>query len=232
MNRFNHKSLEIVEQNPECLPENYSDLTIRSQSELAGSQFHLIMQQIGLGLPVKSFLKEYPQIANWVDKVKPFLNISGSKQWSAQLQYLYRQNLLYSEYDLIVYGENQVVGFDWTIQKPPKFEVLENKWQTQLRLFILHEQTRMPLEHISLVYLFVNTGSIYQFTYSKDKYLAFKERLEQTLAPFITDGKNSSSSDSKRNSFSEITPQSAHDKWLAKEISTGEYLAAIPEVEI
>ncbi len=29
-----------------------------------------------------------------------------------------------------------------------------------------------------------------------------------------------------------MTPQEAHDKWLAKEISTMEYLAAIPEVEI
>ena len=83
MNRFNYKLLEIVEKNSE-LAESKISQSIRSESEIAGSQFHLIMQQIGLGLPVKTFLKEYPQIANWVDRVKPFLNIPGSKQWIAQ----------------------------------------------------------------------------------------------------------------------------------------------------
>ena len=230
MNGFNHKALEIVECNPQCLPLNYSYLTIRSKSEVAGGQFHLIMQQIGLGLPVEPFLKEYPQIANWVNKVKPFLNTPGSKQWNAQFQYLYQDILLYSEYDLIVYGENQVVGFDWTIQKPSKFEVLENKWQTQLRLFILHGQTGMPLEQVSLVYLFVNTDSIYQFNYSEEKHLAFKERLEKTLAPFTSN--SATISDKQTSSTPQMTPQEAHDKWLAREMSTEEYLAAIPEVEI
>ncbi len=227
MNRFNHKTLELVEQNPECLSTiNYRNLTVKSESEVAGGQFHLIMQQIGLGLPVEALLKAYPQINNWVDKVKPFLNIPGNKQWNAQLQYLYHGILLYSECDLIIYGENQVVGFDWTIQKPLKFEIIESKWQTQLRLFLLYEQTGIPLEQISLVYLFVNTDSIYQFTYSEDKHLNFKARLEETLAPFVEDDKE------KKLLTHKMTPQEAHDKWLAKEISTMEYLAAIPEVEI
>ncbi|MEH1869897.1 hypothetical protein [Nostoc sp.] len=107
MNRFNHKTLELAEHHPDCLStKNYSNLTVKSESEVAGGQFHLVMQQIGLGLPVEPFLKEYPQINNWVDKVKPFLNILGNKQWNAQLQYLYHDILLYSECDLIIYGEN------------------------------------------------------------------------------------------------------------------------------
>ncbi|MBR8839136.1 MAG: hypothetical protein DSM106950_35335 [Stigonema ocellatum SAG 48.90 = DSM 106950] len=230
MNRFNHKILEIIEKNPAYFKSFPFVITTRSESEIAGSHFHLIMQQIGLGLLVEPFLKESCQIANWVDKVKPFLVIPGSKQWNAQLQYLYHQNLLYSKYDLVVYGENQVIGFDWTILKPPKFDVLENKWQTQLRLFLLHEQAEMPLEQISLIYLFVNAESIYQFTYSEEKYLAFKERLETTLAPFITNAESLSSK--QINSSFKVSPQEAHDKWLTKEISTEEYLAAIPEVEI
>ena len=84
----------------------------------------------------------------------------------------------------------------------------------------------MPLEQISLVYLFVNTDSIYQFTYSEKKHFIFKERLEQTLAPFI-ENKNE-----KNYLADKITAQEAHDKWLAREISTTEYLAAIPEVEL
>lgn len=102
MNRFNYIALEIVEHNPECLLSNHSHQSIRSKSEVAGGQFHLIMQQIGLGLPVEPFLKEYPQITSWVERVKPFLIIPGSKQWSAQLQYLYHNTLLYSECDLVI----------------------------------------------------------------------------------------------------------------------------------
>ena len=64
----------------------------------------------------------------------------------------------------------------------------------------------MPLEQISLVYLFINTDSIYQFTYSKNKHLAFKERLEQTLAPFIGDNNEN------KHLADKITPQEAHDK--------------------
>ncbi|KYC34672.1 hypothetical protein WA1_50620 [Scytonema hofmannii PCC 7110] len=229
MNRFNHKVLEIVEHNPECLLSQHSYLNLRSQSEVAGNQFHLIMQQIGLGLPVEPFLKEYPQIANWVDRVKPFLDTPGSKQWKAQLQYLYHQNLLYSEYDLVVYGEHQVIGFDWSIQKPILFDTLENTWQTQLRLFLLHQETEMPLEQISLIYLFVNTGNLYQFTYSKDKHMAFFKRLEETLAPFVSETENCPS---KQANSTHMTPQEAHAKWMVREISTEEYLAAIPEVEI
>lgn len=121
MNRFNHKTLELAEHHPEGLSTiNYYNLTVKSESEVAGSQFHLVMQQIGLGLAVEPLLKEYPQINNWVDKVKPFINILGNKQWSAQLQYLYHDILLYSECDLIIYGENQVVGFD-TKEQAEKF---------------------------------------------------------------------------------------------------------------
>ncbi|MCC5604442.1 hypothetical protein [Nostoc favosum] len=56
--------------------------------------------------------------------------------------------------------------------------------------------------------------------------MAFKERLEETIAPFIGDNNE------KKYLADKITPQEANDKWLAREISTTEYLAAIPEVEL
>lgn len=229
MNRFNHKILETIENNLADTISFPSHVKTRSKSEIAGSQFHLIMQQIGLGLPVEPFLKEYPQIANWVDKVKPFLNIPGSKQWNAQLQYLYHQNLLYGEYDLVLYGEHQVIGFDWSIQQPLKFEILENKWQTQLRLFLLQQRSEISLDQVSLVYLFVNTGDLYQFTYSKDQHISFEQRLETTLAPFVNHSEILSDQPSSTN---QMSPQEAHVKWMAREISTEEYLAAIPEIQI
>ncbi|MBW4632980.1 MAG: hypothetical protein KME30_14085 [Iphinoe sp. HA4291-MV1] len=57
--------------------------------EKLGSEFHLIMQQIGLGLPVELFFKAYPQIDKWIEAAKPFLDIPGSKQWNTEAQYLF-----------------------------------------------------------------------------------------------------------------------------------------------
>ncbi|MBD2772026.1 hypothetical protein [Iningainema tapete] len=229
MNRFNHQLLEILEENPEFAEAKYSHY-IRGNSEIAGSQFNLIMQQIGLGLPVEPFLKAYPQIANWVDKVKPFLNLPGSKQWNAELQYYYQSNIIYSQYDLVIYAENQVIGFDWTIQKPTKFEMLESRYQTQLRLFLLQQKTTLNYDAISLIYLFVNSDDfpIYQFTYSKARHTAFKERLERTLAPFTEQA--------GKETVSDKTLLEKHNENLQKlfrqEITGEEYLATIPEVEI
>ncbi|KAB8314265.1 hypothetical protein SD81_037610 [Tolypothrix campylonemoides VB511288] len=229
MNRFNHQLLEIFEKNPDFAEAKYLS-NIRDNSEIAGSQFHLIMQQIGLGLPVEPFLERYPQIASWVDKVKPFLNLPGSKEWNAELQYYYQSNMIYSQYDLVVYGENQVIGFDWTIQKPTKFETLEEKYQTQLRLFLLHQKTVLRYDSVSLIYLFVNSDDfpIYQFTYSKARHTAFKERLERTLAPFTEQA--------GKETVSDKTLLEKHNENLQKlfrqEITGEEYLATIPEVEI
>ncbi len=229
MNRFNPSLLEKLEWENKNSSKNNIRTTPISQGEKLGGEFHLIMQQIGLGLPVELFLKAYPQIDKWVEAAKPFLDIPGSKQWNASAQYLYKSQLLYANYDLIIHQEKQIIGLDWTIQKPSKFQLLENSFHTQLRLFLLYEKTQLSAEDISLVYLFVNTGDVYQFTYSKEKHLAFKERLEATLLPFLAEVEDFPKETS---SSYTLTPQEAHDKWLAKEISTEEYLAAIPEVEL
>ncbi|NMF65956.1 hypothetical protein DP113_33840 (plasmid) [Brasilonema octagenarum UFV-E1] len=229
MNRFNPSLLEKLEWENKKISKNNIRTTPISQGEKLGGEFHLIMQQIGLGLPVELFLKAYPQIDKWVEVAKPFLDIPGSKQWNTEAQYLYKSQLLYANYDLIIYQEKQVIGLDWTIQKTSNFQLLENSFHTQLRLFLLHERTQLSASEISLVYLFVNTGDVYQFTYSKEKHQAFKERLEATLLPFLAEVEDFPKQTS---SSCTLTPQEAHDKWLAKEISAEEYLAAIPEVEL
>ncbi len=118
MNGFNPSLLEKLEWENKNAGKNNIRTTPISQGEKLGSEFHLIMQQIGLGLAVEPFLKAYPQIGKWVVAVKPFLNIPGSKQWNAEAQYLYKSQLVHANYDLIIYQDMQVIGMDWTIQKP------------------------------------------------------------------------------------------------------------------
>ncbi|MDM9383529.1 hypothetical protein QUB80_22845 [Chlorogloeopsis sp. ULAP01] len=223
MNKFNPIQLENIEQESKNSKVNTRLIPI-SPGEKLGGEFHLIMQQIGLGLPVEPLLEAYPQIDKWVKAVKPFLEIPGSKEWNAEVQYLYKLQLLHANYDLIIYQDKQVIGIDWTIQKLSNFQVLENSLNTQLRLFLLHEKTQLPPEHINLIYLFVNTDNIYQFTYSQVKNQVFKERLLSILKQFFVED------------IAEETQQEdleiIHQRWMNKEISTQEYLDAIPEVEL
>jgi hypothetical protein len=224
MNKFNAKELEKLEWNAKNHhPQEIRATTIGGGGKV-GKEFHLIMQQIGLGLPVEPFLKQYPQIAKWVEVVKPFLELPGAKQWNANLQYFYKKQLVHANYDLIIYQNNQAIGMDWTIQRPPNFEGLENSFHTQLRLFLLQHRTQLPPEQINLVYLFANQPDVYQFTYSHSSHLGFKHRLESILGQFA-----------EEEIHQEIEQESLnilHQKWVRGEITIKEYFDAIPEVEL
>ncbi|MBW4567420.1 MAG: hypothetical protein KME31_05195 [Tolypothrix carrinoi HA7290-LM1] len=224
MDRFNPSLLEKLE----CESKSSGKNTIRtspiSQGEKLGGKFHIIMQQIGLGLPVEPFLKAYPQLGKWVKVLLPFLEIPGNKQWNAEAQYLYKSQLVHANYDLIIYQEQQVIALDWTIQKPSNFQSLENSFHTQLRLFLLYEKTQLPAEKINLIYLFVNTADIYQFTYSEVKHIAFKERLLSIITQFAVE--------EIQQEVEQESLEIIHHKWMNREITTKEYLDAIPEVEL
>lgn len=224
MDRFNPSLLEKLEYKSKNFDKNTVSTPPISQGEKLGGEFHIIMQQIGLGVPVEPFLEAYPQLGKWVEVLLPFLEIPGNKQWNAEAQYLYKSQLIYANYDLIIYQDKQVIGLDWTIQKPSNFQSLENSFHTQLRLFLLHDKTQLPAEKINLIYLFVNTGDVYQFTYSEVKHLVFKERLLSIITQFAVE--------EIQQKFEQESLEIIHHKWMNREITTEEYLDAIPEIEL
>lgn len=226
MNRFNANKLSELEKNKNPYPTEIISEPLDSIK--LGSQFNLIMTQIGLGLPVEPFLIQYPKIAEWVKLANPFLQLPGTKQWDAELQCFYKKQLLEANYDLIIYQDNQVIGIDWTIQKSSNFRYLENSFLTQLRLFLLRNRTQLAHEQVNLVYLFVNKPDIYQFTYSQNQHLAFKERLESILTQFAEEEVQEDIQHEDEQSNLEML----HQKWLKGEITVKDYFDAIPEVEL
>lgn len=193
--------------------------TLTSSSTNNGNQFHLLMQQIGLGINVDNILAQHPQLKKWVDTASQYLQISGNKQWNVDLSYKFNEAYLIENYDFIATHEDRITAIDWTISKPKEFNNLFHSWKTQLRLFLIHENTGVKCENISLIYLFVNDAASYQCCYNQKQHQENKNKLS-FIIPQQT---QQTSCDS---------PLQIHKDWLAGNINTAEYINRIPEVEI
>ncbi|MDF5729084.1 MAG: PD-(D/E)XK nuclease family protein [Rhizonema sp. PD38] len=204
-----------------------------SSERRVGRQFHLLMQQLMMGLPVEPFLEAYPEMAHWVEQLYPIISIPTQKQCNVNKGKLIGEWYLVAHYDLLVEEKEKVIAVDW---KTGKYipDNLEDSWQTQLRLFLLTETQNVPIENISIIYCFVNEDEfpcLYQFNYSIELHEAFIERLSMTLSKLPT------SSNNKQFNDSDLPVETSEyslnlQKLFSGEITATEYLATIPEVEI
>lgn len=192
----------------------------RQKSEIDGSRFHLIMQQVGLGIPVDGLLASNPQLKQWVDAALPYTQIPGDKQWGIELCHKINSIYLIENFDLIVSNQDKVIAVDWTIAKPQDFNLVKESWKTQLRLFLLHQTTGIPCENVSLVYLFVNKNATFQCCYNDKQHEENKQKLEDILIP---------NNDDQQTQI-EVEARDLHSDWMAGKIDNKEYLDAIPEV--
>ena len=155
-----------------------------------GSQFHLLMQQRAMNLPIEAIApanKEMtasmealaaaaPQLFEQVSHTRAEIDADTDKSFTQsehRRTLAFNGYLLAAIYDLVVISPNQGQIFDWkTHQKPPKKDWLQQDWQTRLYLYILCETTELKPEQISMTYWFVRLGkanqqpSFYQFGYS------------------------------------------------------------------
>lgn len=184
-----------------------------------GKRFHLLMQQIGLGISVDNLLAEYPYLRKWVNTANKYTQIPGSKQWNVNLSHEFNRLYLIENYDFIVSNNDKVIAVDWTISKPQNFDDLQYSWKTQLRLFLLYATRNIPCENISLVYVFANCETVYQCLYSDKQHQENQQKLQLIIPDQSLEEENNS-------------PLKVHEDWLAGNISTQEYIEAIPEVEI
>ncbi len=153
-----------------------------------GSQFHLLMQQRSLDLPVAAIADAYTDMAASMAALaiaapEVFQNSSGpsidsedstdsedpegSKPFRSKpfRQSEHRRTLAFNNYlltviyDQLVLTPDQGQIFDWkTHQKPPKKAWLQKDWQTRLYLYVLCETTELRPEQISMTYWFVRLG--------------------------------------------------------------------------
>ncbi len=156
-----------------------------------GSQFHLVMQQRELGLPINSLLGENEQlqqtVSALVDALSDILQPQLSKWREAEhCRTLNFQNyLLVVIYDLLVVDSQQAQILDWkTYLQPQNPAKLQRDWQTRLYLYVLAETSEYEPEQISLTYWFVklpNKPQSLTIRYNSTAHEQTKEDLTRLL---------------------------------------------------
>jgi hypothetical protein len=179
MLQLSQTQLNLLESCPRKFQHTYLEqlgaLATPEQQErlMVGSQFHLLMQQHELGLPVEPLVQEDTQLKGWyeafVQAAPQILALSQSEvtfRQSEHQRYLEFAGdrfspsyLLTVIYDLLVCDEQHARILDWkTYPRPQNARWLQQNWQTRLYPFVLAETSSYLPEQISITYWFFQGG--------------------------------------------------------------------------
>ncbi|MEO1591689.1 MAG: PD-(D/E)XK nuclease family protein [Cyanobacteria bacterium J06632_22] len=173
-----------------------------------GNQFHLLMQQQALALPItvmEPVDTEMTACLTQLRKTAPELFKAPPADWQHQSETqrnrAFNGYLLVVIYDLLRIGPNQAEIVDWkTYQQTPKREWIENDWQTRLYLFVLAETSGLSPQQLSMTYWFVRSKhpdtqqpqpESYRFSYSQAQHDQTRDdlhRLTAKLSALIAQG--------------------------------------------
>ena len=153
------------------------------EAALWGSQFHLLMQQQALGMPIDVMATANEDMTAKVEALQQraaHLFYPGPSEYLRQSEH--QRTLAFNGYvftviyDLLVLTQDAGLVVDWkTYLKPPPQQVLANDWQTRLYLYVLAETSDLDPEQLTMVYWFVRhrdengedlPPSDYRFAYS------------------------------------------------------------------
>jgi PD-(D/E)XK nuclease superfamily len=170
MIRLSQRHLKILETCPRQFEHIYFDrLTpptnpaqqIKTQ---LGSDFHLLMQQRELGLPIEPILAQSPQLDGWMKAITttaPELFAFDPQAWreSEHVRTLAIDNYLFTAiYDLVILTPEKADIIDWkTYPLPKQKKDLDRDWQTRLYLYILAETSAYLPKQISFTYWFIQS---------------------------------------------------------------------------
>lgn len=134
----------------------------QQEKQTWGSQFHLLMQQRELGLPIEELLTDDDQLKHSLSallQAVPELQQHNPDTWRSaeHCRTLELQGYLFTViYDLIIATSTQAQILDWkTYLQPEKTAKLAKNWQTRLYLYVLAETSTYLPEQISMTYWFV-----------------------------------------------------------------------------
>jgi PD-(D/E)XK nuclease superfamily len=161
-----------------------------------GSQFHLLMQQHALGLPIAPLLEGNPALKTWFNAFQQsrstILALGSDEQilWqqSEHLRTIARRgHVLTVVYDWVMLGATQGQILDWkTYPKPRSAEKLAVDWQTLLYLYVLAETTTVVPEQLTMTYWFFQAGEpdavqSHRVNYSSQRHAQTQQELDRTL---------------------------------------------------
>ncbi|MBE9065883.1 PD-(D/E)XK nuclease family protein [Leptolyngbya cf. ectocarpi LEGE 11479] len=165
------------------------------EAALWGSQFHLLMQQQALGIPIDVMATASGDMTAKVNALRqqaPHLFEAGPherlRQSEHQRTLAFNGYLFTVIYDLVILSADAGLIVDWkTYLKPPLKQSLANDWQTRLYLYVLAETSHLAPDQLTMAYWFVRhqdqqgndlPPSDYRFAYSLQQH-------EQTRADLM-----------------------------------------------
>ena len=170
MLRISQRHLKILETCPRQFEHTYCDrLTLpinptqQSKTQL-GSDFHLLMHQRELGLPIEPILARSPQLNTWMEamlQTAPELFQTDDRTWreSEHVRTLEINNYLFTAiYDLVILQPDRADIIDWKTYPLPRYKKdLDLEWQTRLYLYILAETSEYLPKQIAFTYWFIQS---------------------------------------------------------------------------
>ncbi|NER05976.1 MAG: PD-(D/E)XK nuclease family protein [Okeania sp. SIO3C4] len=134
-----------------------------------GSQFHLLMQQRELGLPIESLMLENQEMQYcfeiFFQAAPEILNPETQdhiilRQAEHSLSINFNGYILTVIYDLLIADIQQAQIFDWkTYSFPQNQTKLAQNWQTRLYLYSLVETSKYLPDAVSMTYWFIEPKS-------------------------------------------------------------------------
>ncbi len=156
-----------------------------------GSQFHQLMQQRSLGLPIEPLLETDPRLQAWFNAFlqNPPDMIEGKQESEHQRLYWQDGFVLVAVYDLLIQNSDQAQIVDWkTYALPKQADRLRTHWQTQLYLYVLAETSDYQPEQLSMTYWFAEASTqtdaktnCLTFPYSTDQHHQTQQSLSHLL---------------------------------------------------
>jgi hypothetical protein len=135
----------------------------QSKTQL-GSDFHLLMHQRELGLPIEPILARSPQLNTWMQamlQTAPELFQTDAQIWreSEHVRTLEIDNYLFTAiYDLLISQPERADILDWKTYPLPRYKKdLDLEWQTRLYLYLLVETSDYLPKQIAFTYWFIQS---------------------------------------------------------------------------
>ncbi|MEX0269870.1 PD-(D/E)XK nuclease family protein [Leptolyngbyaceae cyanobacterium UHCC 1019] len=169
----------------------------QQERQTQGAQFHLLLQQWQLGLPIAPLTQADPQLNQWFtafEAASPEIltlpgNDSDPIQQAEHERTLELQGyLLTMRYDLLLSGDRHAKILDWkTYPRPQNAHYLADNWQTRLYLYGLVETSPYEPEQVSMAYWFFqadqesSTPQSLSFSYDRTQHDRTHQDLTQLL---------------------------------------------------
>lgn len=170
MLRLSQRHLKILSTCPRQFEHIYFDRLTQPISPVQqvktqlGSDFHLLMQQRELGLPIEPILARSPQLDGWMKAIvstAPELFQTDLQTWreSEHVRTLAIDDYLFTViYDLLILQPDRAEIIDWKTYPLPRYKKdLDREWQTRLYLYVLAETSAYLPKQINFTYWFIQS---------------------------------------------------------------------------